>query len=159
MLFTGNTERSIDNKHRLSIPTEMRCGFAIGTGPSVVYATPGPGESIWLWPEETFEKMSDSLEQSLFPEEHAMEYEQLLYSQSKRIEIDKAGRIRLPEELLEYASIESQVVVIGVRDHLEIINPVQWATINSTLSNLPQIMNRARKQQLGKSSDSTGGTQ
>jgi len=137
----------------------MRCGFTMGSGPSVVYATPGPGESIWLWPEETFEKMSDSLEQSLFPDEHEMEYEQLLYSQSKRIEIDKAGRIRLPEELLEYAGVMSQAVVIGVRDHLEIRNPKQWAaSLNANLPKLSEILNRARKQRHGNSTDSARGT-
>jgi len=60
-----------------------------------------------------------------------MEFEQILFSQSKRLEIDKAGRIRLPESLLDFAGIKSQAVVIGVRDHLEIRDPDQWKTRNS----------------------------
>jgi len=160
MLFTGNTERSIDDKQRLSIPTEMRCGFAMGSGSSVVYASPGSAGSIFLWSESTFEAMSKSLDHSLLPDEDVMEYEQLLYSQSKRIEIDKAGRIRLPEPLLEYAGIGTQAVVIGVRDHIEIRNAAQWkASLGEKLPKLPEIWNRARKQQIAKSKDPARGTQ
>jgi MraZ protein len=145
MLFTGNIERSIDDKHRLSIPTEMRCGFAMGSGPSVVYASPGGAGSIFLWPEATFESMANSLDQSLLPDEEVMEYEQLLFSQTKRIEVDKAGRIRLPESLLEFANIKNQVVVIGVRDHLELRTPEQWnASLEEKLPKLQQILAQAR---------------
>jgi len=147
MLFTGDTERSIDDKHRLSIPTEMRIGFSMGAGLSVVYASPGPTGGVWLWPEATFESMANSFEQSLLPDENVMEFEQILFSQSRRLEIDKAGRIRLPEALLQFAGVGSQAVVIGVRDHLEIRDPAQWNAIrDENLAKLSQIMLRARGQ-------------
>ena len=147
MLFTGDTERSIDDKHRLTIPTEMRIGFVMGVGPSVVYASPGPTGGVWLWPEATFESMANSFEQSLLPDENVMEFEQILFSQSRRLEIDKAGRIRLPEALLQFASIGTQAVVIGVRDHLEIREPAQWNVLREeNLAKLTQIMLRARGQ-------------
>ena len=123
----------------------MRCGFAVGSGPSVVYASPGAAGCICLWPEATFEALSNSLDNSLLPDEDEMEFEQILFSQSKRLEIDKAGRIRLPESLLEFAGIKSQAVVIGVRDHLEIRDPDQWNTsLDEKLPKLPQILARAR---------------
>lgn len=151
MLFTGTTERSIDDKHRLSVPTEMRCGFAMGSGPSVVYASPGVAGCICLWPEATFEALSTSFEQSLLPDEDVMEYEQILFSQSRRLEIDKAGRIRLPETLLEFAEIGSLAVVIGVRDHLELRNPERWnASVEEKLSKLPEILSRARNRRSGQ---------
>jgi MraZ protein len=151
MLFTGTTERSIDDKHRLSVPTEMRCGFAMGSGPSVVYASPGVAGCICLWPEATFEALSTSFEQSLLPDEDVMEYEQILFSQSRRLEIDKAGRIRIPETLLEFAEIGSLAVVIGVRDHLELRNPERWnASVEEKLSKLPEILSRARNRRSGQ---------
>ncbi len=146
MLFTGESERSIDEKLRVSLPSEMRTGFATGPGTNVVYAAPGPDGSVWLWPEETFERMANSFEQSLLPDEDVMDFEQVLFSQSRRIEIDKAGRIRLPEALLQLANISNQVVVLGVRDHLELRNPSTWSAVREEkLSSLRQIMSRARK--------------
>ena len=142
MLFTGETERSIDEKLRISLPSEMREGFASG----VVYASPGPNDTIWLSPEHTFEKKANSLEQSLLPDEDAMEFEQILFSQSRRIEIDKAGRIRLPEALLSLAGIAQQAYVIGVGDHLEVLNHENWnAKRTENLTKLREIMKRARQ--------------
>ena len=142
MLFTGETERSIDEKLRISLPSEMREGFASG----VVYASPGPNDTIWLSPEHTFEKKANSLEQSLLPDEDAMEFEQILFSQSRRIEIDKAGRIRLPDTLLSLAGISDQAYVLGVGDHLEVLNHENWnAKRTENLAKLREIMKRARQ--------------
>ena len=75
-----------------------------------------------------------------------MEFEQILFSQSRRIEIDKAGRIRLPEALLSLAGIEKQAFVLGVGDHLELLNHESWnAKREENLAKLRDIMTRARK--------------
>ena len=141
MLFTGETERSIDEKSRISIPAEMRAGFTSG----IVYASPGGNNSIWLSPEETFEQKASSLGQSLYPDEDEMDFEQILFSQSRRLEIDKQGRIRLPDALLELAEIQGQAYVIGVGDHLEILNHSVWEKKReSNLAKLRDIMKRAR---------------
>ncbi|MCH2147038.1 MAG: hypothetical protein MK073_04395 [Phycisphaerales bacterium] len=147
MLFTGESERSIDEKLRISIPSDMRSGFATGPAPNIVYAAPGPNAAIWLWPEQTFVNMAMSFEQSLLPDEDVMDFEQVLFSQSRRIELDKAGRIRLPDALLALAGISKQAVILGVRDHLELRNPESWNQMREEkLSKLKEIMLRARKQ-------------
>jgi MraZ protein len=40
---------------------------------------------------------------------------------------DKQGRIGIQPELRTYAGLEREVVVIGVRDRLEIWNPDRWS--------------------------------
>ena len=142
MLFTGETERSIDEKSRISLPAEMRAGFCSG----IVYASPGANDTIWLSPEATFEKKASSLEQSLLPDEDEMEFEQILFSQSRRLEIDKQGRIRLPDTLLALAGIANQAFVLGVGDHLEVLNHASWSAKKlKNLAKLREIMKRARK--------------
>ncbi len=146
MLFTGETERSIDEKQRISIPTEMRQAFASNLGTSIVYASPGPNASIWLWPEATFQTRANTIEQSLLQDEDEMDFEQVLFSQSCRLEIDKQGRIRLPETLLSLAGITRQAVILGVRDHLEVVDAQAWAPVrDENLSKLREIMVRVRK--------------
>ena len=147
VLFTGEIDRSIDDKLRVSIPSEMRSGFATGPGPSIVYASPGPNTSIWLWPEATFESMANSLEQSLLPDEDVMDFERILFSQTRRIEIDKAGRIRLPEALLSLAQITDRVVILGIHDHLELRDADTWDVLREKeLATLPEKMKRAKQQ-------------
>ncbi len=41
-------------------------------------------------------------------------------------ELDRQGRIVLPPPLLAHAKLEREVVVAGVRDHLELWEPATW---------------------------------
>jgi MraZ protein len=142
MLFTGETERSIDEKQRISVPADMRVGFPSG----FVYASPGPNGVIWLSPEHVFEKKASAMEQTLFQDEDVMEFEQILFSQSRRIEIDKQGRVRLPDSLLQLAKVKGQAHIIGVGDHLEVMNQTKWEAVKAKLSKLHEYMARASKQ-------------
>jgi MraZ protein len=143
VLFTGEHEHTIDAKQRLAIPAEIRS--RLGESP-VFYVVPGPNGALWMWPEATFEAMAGALEQSLLPGEEVMEFEELLFSQAARIEADKAGRVRVPERLLRLASIETQVTVLGVKDHLELRDPAEWAARRTDkLAKQGEIMLRARR--------------
>ncbi len=136
MLFTGETARSIDEKQRISIPKEMRSAFVMEGGESVVYASPGLNDSIWLWSEEDFERWANMLEQSVLQEEAETELIRKLFSNTTRLEIDKAGRIRLPEKLLAYAGIEGQAMLLGAKNHLEVVDASNWESPQEEL--MPQ---------------------
>jgi DNA-binding transcriptional regulator/RsmH inhibitor MraZ len=80
-----------------------------------------------------------------------MELEQILFSQTTRLEIDKSGRIRLPEVLLSFVGIEAQAILLGVRDHLEVVNPKNWEVQKREgLPKLKEIMARIRNKKEGK---------
>ena len=151
MLIVGETARSIDEKQRISIPKEMREFFVMENGPSIVYATPGANGSIWLYPKAAFESRANVMENSLLTNEDEMELEQILFSQTTRLEIDKSGRIRLPEVLLSFVGIDAQAILLGVRDHLEVVNPENWEVQKREgLPKLKEIMARIRNKKEGK---------
>ncbi|MAI67228.1 MAG: hypothetical protein CMJ26_05065 [Phycisphaerae bacterium] len=147
MLFTGQTERSIDEKQRISIPKEMRKAFVTEDGSAVVYASPGPNDSIWLWPELKFEAWASMLEQSGLQEEVEMELAREIFSKTSRLEIDKAGRIRLPEKLLKFAQIERQAMLLGVQTHLEVVDANNRGASEDEImpQQLRDLMHRVRK--------------
>jgi MraZ protein len=136
MLFTGETARSIDEKQRISIPKEMRSAFVMERGESVVYASPGLNDSIWLWPEADFERWANMLEQSVLQEEAETALIRKLFSSTSRLELDKAGRIRLPEKLLAYAGIKGQAMLLGAKNHLEVVDASNWESPQEEL--MPQ---------------------
>jgi MraZ protein len=41
-------------------------------------------------------------------------------------EVDKQGRLRIPPELAQLAKITSEVVLLGVRDHMELWDAGAW---------------------------------
>lgn len=151
MLFTGEYVHTIDAKQRLAIPAEIRTRLSPEVHGEAFYLVPGANGALWLWPERTFERMSSALEQTLLPGQEMMEFEEFLYSQSRRLDLDKAGRVRLPEQMLAEYGLGQTVVILGVKDHLELRDPEQWKTQRQQkLAKQMDIMIRAR-QALGRS--------
>ena len=126
MLFTGEYEYTIDAKQRLAIPAEIRSRLNPDRDGLAFYVTAGPNDALWLWPERTFERMAGAIEASLLPAEEMMEFDEITFPSARRLELDKTGRVRLPRPMLEAAGIRSKVVILGVRDHLELRDPGQW---------------------------------
>tara|TARA_B100001115_G_scaffold175012_1_gene160607 strand:+ start:233 stop:703 length:471 start_codon:yes stop_codon:yes gene_type:complete len=146
VLFTGEYEHSIDAKQRLAIPSDLRGRLDPEIHGSAFYVAPGQEGSLWIWPEKTFEQMAAATEQSLVPNEDLLEYEQLLYSQAARVDLDKTGRIRIPDRMLRMAGLQNMVVILGVKDHLEVHDPEAWATIREArFAAQAEIMLRARQ--------------
>lgn len=146
MLFTGEYEHTVDAKGRLAIPSEIRNRLDPAVHGRGLYLAPGPSDALWLWPAKTFERMAAASEASLLPDEDLLEFEELLYSQSTHVELDSAGRIRIPERLLNMAQLGSSVVLLGVKDHLELRDPQRWASQRDTrLAQQADIMVRARQ--------------
>jgi MraZ protein len=54
-------------------------------------------------------------------------YNRMLFALLSDQTPDKQGRISLTTELRDYAGLERDCVVIGVRNKLEIWNPTSWA--------------------------------
>jgi MraZ protein len=146
VLFTGEYKHNIDAKQRLAIPSDLRSRLDSQVHGDAFYIAPGQMGALWLWPERTFEAMALATEQSLVPDEEMLEYEQLLYSQAARVELDKAGRVRIPERMIRIADLGSKVVVLGVKDHLEVRDPDRWELLREEkLAQQSEIMLRARR--------------
>jgi MraZ protein len=127
MLLTGSFPRLLDDKLRFAIPKPLR--DAIGSpDESILYLAPGTDGSLALYPEETFMRLADRVEQGSSHGRDLAAFSRLFYAQAQRIELDKQGRLRLPVELAEWAGLQKEIILLGVRDHLEVWNREQWET-------------------------------
>jgi len=146
VLFTGEYEHTIDAQQRLAIPSDIRTRLETAEAGTALYVVPGPNGALWLWPEMTFEAMAGAMAQSLLPEEDLMEFDELYFSLAARIEIDKAGRIRIPDRLKTLGGLGQSVVILGIRDHLELRDSTEWAARRADkLAKQNEIMLRARQ--------------
>jgi MraZ protein len=127
MLLTGSFPRLLDDKLRFAIPKPLR--DAIGhPDECVLYLAPGTDGSLALYPEDSFTRMASRLEQGSSDGRDVAAFSRLFYAQVQRIELDKQGRLRLPIELAELAGLRKEIMLLGVRDHLEIWNREAWET-------------------------------
>lgn len=161
MVFTGTYEHAIDAKHRLAIPSEIRRelqrGLGIGEGDAVVlYCVLGGTDVLCLYTEPGYQRLADDLRNSDVDPGELLEYEEVFYANSKRIEMDSAGRVRLPEHLLKQTGLSGEVVLAGGGDHLKIRDRAAWASrLENVLKDRPNLLVNPRMMLGRKPKEST----
>lgn len=119
MLFTGTYELTIDNKNRLSIPASIRSGMDAEKDGTRFYLVPGSRRgTLSLFGDRYYERYSEQYHASLPPAQEKEDFEDLFYSVAALLDVDKQGRVVLPQRLLEFAGISGPVTLTGARDHL-----------------------------------------
>ncbi|MCA9163893.1 MAG: division/cell wall cluster transcriptional repressor MraZ [Pirellulaceae bacterium] len=125
MLLTGTFIRSLDDKLRLAIPKRLR--DALGHPEvNVLYLAPGTDCSLALYTEAAFQRLADQIGQNSPVAQDVRAFSRLFYARAEQVEVDRQGRLRLPAELARLASITKEIVLLGVRDHLEIWDLDSW---------------------------------
>jgi MraZ protein len=160
VLFTGEYEHTIDTKQRLAVPAEIRGQLEAEQAGDILYLSPGANGALWLWPEQVFERMTTAAEGTLLPGDEVMQFDELMFPYTRRLEIDKNGRVRLPLDMLGEFGLDQTVIILGMRDHLELREPQQWKRQRQdNLAKRREIMQRARESLKGGSVTSNGGGQ
>ena len=121
MRFMGTYRPKLDEKGRLFLPAKFRDRLAEG-----VVVTQGQEHCLVVWPPEVFDREADRASEKPLTSKAARGYARTFFSGGDEVVPDKQGRISVPASLREYAGLEKDVVVIGVRDRLELWNPTRW---------------------------------
>ncbi|GAB1432588.1 division/cell wall cluster transcriptional repressor MraZ [Spirochaetota bacterium] len=116
-LVTGEFKNTLDDKGRLSLPVKLRGGLP---GNSIVI-TQGVDSCLWLFTPERWTALSEQLfaSTSLFHQQ-ARIIQRRIIAPAQEVEIDKAGRIAIPQSLREYAKLTKDCIVLGITKRLEI---------------------------------------
>jgi MraZ protein len=125
MLLTGTYNRVLDEKQRIAIPTHLRDALPCPPG-SGLYVTPGTDGSLTLYTEAVFELLGQRLAQSPPTRQDVRAFSRMFYGQAHHVELDRHGRMRIPQDLAALAKLQKDVVLVGVQDHLEIWASEVW---------------------------------
>lgn len=122
-MFLGQYRHSIDSKGRLTIPSRFREAL-LAEG---AYVSQGFERNLIVRTVPVFEELSkkvDALSQTV---QNSRLLKRLIFSTAERVEIDKAGRILIPEFLRQSAGLQSDTIIIGAGNYFEIWAPETWA--------------------------------
>lgn len=119
-LLIGQYLNSVDDKGRLLIPSKFRNEIA---GDRVVVA-PGLEQCLRLYTPDAWKVVVEEIMSSgsTFQKETRKLLRALL-SPASECEIDKAGRILVPQNLREKVALVDKVLVQGVVEYIELWNP------------------------------------
>ena len=115
-LKTGSAESTLDDKGRVNIPVRFREQYQ---GELVV--TRGFESCVWIMTPAVWEQFKQNILNSevLTQEERDnLEYKHLY--QAQKVDLDKAGRIAIPQPIRKYAGLSKDCMVIRTEDRLDI---------------------------------------
>ena len=145
----GNCDVVIDDKNRLQIPADIRRSMEPEADGNAFYVVPGINEKPWLWPEKLYEKMAaDGFRSEFSPEDDEQAFIEMNCGMAFRVELDKQGRILLPDKWLKKQDLGREVTIVGKFDHAEIWPRAQWAAREEELlSRRKEVAFRMRQRQ------------
>ena len=120
-MLIGEYQHNIDAKGRLIMPAKFRQDL----GYSFI-VTRGLDGCLFGYPLENWTKVEAKLEQLPLSKKDARKFTRFFYSAATEVEVDKQGRINLPQTLIDFAKIDKSCRVIGVSDRIEIWSSEVW---------------------------------
>ena len=130
LMFLGQYEHSIDEKGRMTIPVRYRDQIQDGA-----YITLGFDNNLIVMTANTFEHLYENLNNLSITNVDARHLKRLVFSKAYRLEIDKSGRILIPQYLREGANLDSTAILVGIGDRFEIWAPEIWEEQDKELLN------------------------
>ena len=120
--FTGEFHNSIDQKNRLSIPAKYRKALS-PVNDNTFVLTRGFDQCLILYPLDEWKKVESQLGSLSSIKVRHRNFVRSIVRCAIHVKYDSQGRIAIPENLLEYANINSNVIVIGMIKKIEIWAP------------------------------------
>ncbi len=158
MLFlTGEYSHAIDAKSRLTVPAKFRETIDPAEHGSGFYAVPGFDGVLFLYTPKTFREMSPQLDGDLLAVPEVRNFRRLRYGLTEYVEVDRLGRVLIPEKTLKRCGIERDVAIVGVQDHIEVWARGKWeAFVAEHLSQHDALAQQAMKAERRKPADPAG---
>ena len=134
-MFLGKYKHALDIKGRLTIPSRFRELLAADGA----YITQGFDHNLMVLPPTAFEKIYERVNRMSMTDNNARMLKRLIFASAEKVDVDRAGRILIPEHLRQLADLESEAIVVGLGDYFEIWAPEPWeeqlATLNDSEAN------------------------
>lgn len=133
------------NKNRLQIPSEVRKNIVPEIHGKAFFITLR-GRVPCFYPELYYLFLySSRIPPDITPSDDLLAYTQLKFGLSIKVEPDSQGRVVLPETLITRARLNKEVTLVGMQDHLILVNRSDWdARAEKIIDDGPEIEERVR---------------
>jgi len=120
-MFMGEYQHNIDVKGRIIVPAKFRSGL----GEQFVL-TRGLDQCLFAYPMEEWKILESKLKNLPLTKKDARSFTRFFFSGAIECEVDKQGRINIPQTLRTYSKLDKECVVIGVSNRVEVWSKEIW---------------------------------
>jgi len=126
-VLSGEYYHAVDAKSRLTIPAKLREAIDTKQEGAGFFAFVDFDGVLCLYTPVAYERLAPMLvDTQLRASKEVRDYKRLRYGLAERLDVDRLGRVLVPEKLLARGGIEKEVTIIGCRDHIEIWDRSRW---------------------------------
>lgn len=131
-MFIGSSNHTLDTKHRVFVPKRFQAVLDHNSNNHLTgIIARGFEDCLTLYTQEGFAQISKSLLTNSFDGPQQRTMQRLFFSTAKECQLDKSGRVVIPEALRKLAGIGKEVVFVGVFDRAEIWSKEKWDTFDA----------------------------
>jgi MraZ protein len=121
-MFLGHFQHNLDDKGRLMIPARFRELLEGGA-----FITQGFDKCLMVMTESYFKQVYERIEAMNLADPTARLLRRLILSNAYPVEVDKVGRILMPQNLRAFLGVENgELVVAGQGEYFEVWTPALW---------------------------------
>lgn len=121
-MFLGEYQPNITEGSRIALPKKLREQIASGE----VILSKGFEACVFVYDKQDWLLEAEKQLEKPITDSYVRNLKRYLYASATESTIDAQGRFVVPNNLKEYASLDSKTVVIGAGDHIEIWNSDIW---------------------------------
>jgi MraZ protein len=120
-MFIGEYKISMDAKGRLAVPVKFRNMLVTGA-----VLTRGLDNSLFLYPKAEWEAIAGKLAALPLAQANSRAFARLMLAGAWDVEIDKQGRMMVPDYLRQFGRLTKKVVAAGLYNRIEIWDEKTW---------------------------------
>ncbi|ROR55598.1 division/cell wall cluster transcriptional repressor MraZ [Luteococcus japonicus] len=120
-MFLGTHTPKIDEKGRFFLPAKFRDELAEG-----LVITRSQDRCLAIYPTATFVEMTKQVSTAPTTLKQVRDFQRMLAAGASDETPDKQGRVTIPPQLRSYAGLESQIVVVGAINRVEVWDVAAW---------------------------------
>ena len=136
-MFMGEFDHTTDPKGRLIVPSKFREELG-----DTFVVTEGLDGCLLAYAKPEWDRVTTGLRELSLVNKNGRQFIRFFFAGAAEIEMDKQGRILIPEKLREFAGITKDVVSVGADNKLEIWSKDRYEGLETPSDAMDEIMER-----------------
>jgi MraZ protein len=120
-MFIGEYKYNLDEKNRLALPSKFRKLFSNGA-----VITKGLDNCLFVYTKKEWDKLVEKLVKLPISQAKSRAFSRMMLAGAMDVNLDRQGRVVLPDYLKGFASLDKKVVIAGLYNRLEVWDEKLW---------------------------------
>ena len=122
-MFLGQFQHNLDEKGRLMIPAPYRQTLEGGA-----FIMQGFDRCLMVMTKPYFEQVYERINSMNLADPATRLLRRMILSTAYSVDLDKVGRILVPQNLRQFAGFDGEAIVAGQGEYFEVWTPTEWSS-------------------------------